>query len=270
MLNILVVLYKKKISESETINSIKKYIEEIDCPKQLMIWNNSPTLLSPNEIKELDSIIPTIIYGNDKKNTELSKIYTIIYESCQDDDILILFDHDTTIAQGFFKEALSAIHIHSNINLFLPIVKHEADIVSPSFSYGIKGVYWKKAKYGTIPSKHTTAINSGMIIRCYFLKHIFQGYNTKLKFYETDNDFMYKYSQKNKYLFVLKSEIYHSLGFYDDSVENKLKRFKAMKYGRITHMKSRGIILYYLAFIQYLFFGIKCAIKYKDFRFLYK
>ena len=48
MLNILVVLYKKKISESETINSLKKYRAEIACPKKLMICNNSPTLLSPH------------------------------------------------------------------------------------------------------------------------------------------------------------------------------------------------------------------------------
>lgn len=268
MLKILIVLYQKKIYESETIYTLKKNKNEIKIPYEVHIWNNSPTALAIQDITAIQTELPVIICGNDKKNTSLSIIYTKFYKSCNDDDILLILDHDTRIDKGFFSELEQAIKSHPNINLFLPIVKHNNLIVSPSTVYGVKGIYWKKAKYNIIQSQHTTAINSGMAIRCHYLKHNFEGYNLNLKFYETDNDFMHKYSKNNKYIYVLKSELIHSLGFYDDDVNSKLKRFEAMKFGRLTHMKTRKKILYILAYLQYLYFGIKCFFRYKDKRFL--
>ena len=269
MLRILVVLYNKKAFDSETILSIKNYISEIAIEVQLLLWNNSSIKITNVELDFLSSFVPHKIYGNDGCNTSLSEIYTRIYQDCDDDDILLIFDHDTIIPEGYFSELLIAISENPDINLFLPIVKHHNLIISPSKNYGVKGIYWKRPNLGILPAKHITAINSGMAIRCQYLKHKFVGYNLELKFYETDNDFMYKYCRENRELFVLSSQMNHSLGFYDDSVNSKLNRFKAMKFGRLTHMKTRGMLLYLLAQLQYFYFAIKCTVKYHDLRFLW-
>lgn len=269
MLRILVVLYNKKVFDSETILSIKDCISEITIDAQLILWNNSSTKLSNVELAFLNTFLSYKIYGNDGCNTSLSEIYTRIYRGCDDEDILLIFDHDTTIPKNYFSELLIAIAVNPNINLFLPIVKHHNLIISPSKNYGVKGIYWKKPNLGVLPAKHITAINSGMAIRCKYLRHDFAGYNLDLKFYETDNDFMYKYCRENRELFVLSTQMSHSLGFYDDSVNSKLNRFKAMKIGRLTHMKTRGMPMFLLAQFQYFYFAIKCTVKYHDLRFLW-
>lgn len=271
-LKILVVLYKKKIYESETILSIIKYKHELRSVDSVVIWNNSPCPLSLNEKRKIEKEMEPVCIGfegDDGVNHNLPFIYTNMYESSTDSDILVIFDHDSNIHSDYFSELLEATKIYKNINLFLPIIYSGRFIVSPSYMFVVKGLYWKHTHFGILKAKHITAINSGMAIRCRYLKNDFKGYNMNLKFYETDNDFMYKYNQDNVSLYVLKSSINHTLDFYDGKdIDNKLERFVAMRQGRLDRMKTINYLFYVLSFTQYLYFGIKCALKYKEYRFI--
>ncbi len=271
-IKILIVLYNKKVVESETITSLINCKKELKENSSIIIWNNSFKPFFSEEIEILMKDFSPLnieIYGNDGNNTTLPHIYTTIYSSCKKSDILVLFDHDTNIPTNFFKELYDSIVKYKNINLFLPIICYSNNIVSPSYTFGVKGLSWKTPKYGQIKSSHITAINSGMAIRCSYLIDKFEGYNMELKFYETDNDFMAKYALQNTYLYVLNSTIRHTLNFYEDSsIESKLKRFKDMKYGRLIRLKSISKGMFLLGCLQYFYFGFKCALIYKDYRFI--
>lgn len=273
-LKILVVLYKKKLYESETILSILKCKHELRVVDTLIIWNNSPTSLLEEEkivLRKEMAPIDVIFEGDCGINHTLPFIYTSIYKKSDNSDILVLFDHDSNISPEYFTKLLDAIELNKGVNLFLPIVFANSFIVSPSYVFfEVKGIYWRKAHIGILKSKCITAINSGMAIRCSYLINIFEGYNMNLKFYETDNDFMYKYHKANTFLYVLDVYLNHTLNFYDEScVEDKLNRYAAMRQGRLTRMKTEKCGYYLLAYIQYLYFGLKCALKYKESRFIY-
>jgi len=271
-IKILVVLYNKKVEESETISSLINFKKKINSNTSIIIWNNSTNVLSYEAKDYLNKNlhpVSVVILGDDGRNTPLTYIYTSVYTNSNKSDILVLFDHDTNIPANYFNELSESVAENKDINLFLPIIYYSNKIVSPSYTFGVKGVSWKKPHYGVIKSAHVTAINSGMAIRCNYLISRFTGYNMSLKFYETDNDFMAKYVKQNPSLYVLKSTISHTLNFYEDSsVESKLQRYKSMKEGRLIRLKAISKSLFILGCIQYLYFGFKCAILYKDIRFI--
>jgi GT2 family glycosyltransferase len=64
---------------------------------------------------------------------------------------------------------------------------------------------------GRVSSRRTLAINSGMIIRRDYLARRFSGYDERLRFYGTDNDFCRKYSKDERWVYALNSVVTHSL-----------------------------------------------------------
>lgn len=271
-INILVVLYKKSLSESETIRSLYQMKEWLTEYVHLIIWDNSPITLSEEEkyclCNEFSSCLVSF-YG-DGKNYYLSKVYNTIIRLSDEDSILVILDHDSTLAENYLECLLKAVNDkkNSDINLFLPIVWSHKNIVSPAYVFWIRRKLWKVPVHGKISSQNITAINSGMAMRCSYLKKQFVGYNERLQFYVTDDDFMYKYRSQNQYLYVLDTHIKHSLNFFEDDIESKLKRFKAMKYGCLTASKEKNMGLYLLEHIRYKYLAIKYAIIYNNIRFL--
>jgi len=271
-LKILVVLYNKLPNESQTLNSFISYKEELSEFAEIIIWDNSINYLSANESNQLrDTFNPlNIEYIASGKNVALSVIYNTVIKKLHTDEYFVIFDHDSTVDFLFFVDLIDSISKNNTVNLFLPIVISNNYIVSPANTWYFMGWYWKKPKYGKIRANGITAINSGMVINGNYLNSKFKGYDEDLKFYETDNDFMYKYSLDNEYLFVLKSKIDHSLNYYEKSTLNdKLFRYKSAKEGCLIHIRKRNRFIYLLALIYFSFMSIRLTIKHRSFRFLF-
>lgn len=263
----LVVLYKKKYNDSETLQTLSKCKGIRTSRNHLFIWDNSPVSLSRSEIDEIRTAISpcTLSYFSDGKNHYLSEIYNDIISRCKSDSLLALLDHDSILPLGYIKtiEKAFAEKNNNDINLFLPIILSNNRIVSPAYETGFRHFMWKTEYYGKISSKNLTAINSGMVIKTNYLKNLFPGYNPKLKFYETDNDFMRKYRRQNDYAFVVDIKIAHSLNFIEDNLISKIKRFHAMKEGRMIVAKEEGILIYYRERLRFFYLGIKYSIIFK-------
>lgn len=268
---VLIVLYNKHIFESETCQSLvnvgnihSKAISEI------YIWNNSSFLLQENEKNLFDSDFPNarVYYFEDCKNYPLSVVYNTIISRLDTDGGLLILDHDSTFDENFIKEIQEGFNDYPNINLFLPRIYYHSTMVSPARQYYFYGRYLKQEIKGVVKSQFLTAINSGMFIRCSYLKNEFEGYNEKIKFYGTDNDFMYKYSKKNKYIYVLNARINHELNYYEDiSLEKRLHRYKDIRNGIIEQMKSINSVLYFFSRIYLLYYECRMNVKYCTMRF---
>lgn len=270
-LKVLIVLYNKKIEESETIMSLSKIVDKIQFINEIIIWDNSKVIMSEDEQVYLKNIFQpvNVQYIGTGKNTSLSIIYNSVIRTLSDKEILVLLDHDSNLTLAYFEELRGAIEKYPQINLFLPIIKYNGSIVSPANSWYFKGSYWKEEKLGLVETKNQNAINSGMAIRATYLKTDFGGYNEELAFYGTDSDFMYKYGRQNRYFCVINAVINHTLDFFNnDSIDSKLFRYKEIRRAALINMKERGFFIYLLCYFYFLIYSIKLIISFKDIRFL--
>lgn len=273
-IKILVVLYNKTIRSSETCSSLMKLNAHCkDYITDLYIWNNSPFLI-PDEEKTFfnNSFLNShVYYFEDKENHPLSVIYNKIIFLNDSVGGLLILDHDSTLDDTYIEELLSSFKSNPEINLFLPRVFYNSVLVSPAKLYYFCGRYIKNFPLGVTSSRFLTAINSGMFIRCKYLKEQFQGYNENIKFYGTDNDFMYKYSKQNEFVYILSSSFNHTLNYYEDtSIASKIHRYKDVRNGILMQMKSINKFLTLLARIYLFIYECRMNVKFNTWAFFIK
>lgn len=257
---ILIVLYKKSIQESESLQSILQSEHDFSQYK-LVIWDNSPVkMLDKRDIEVIKEKI-CVDYIHNSHNESLSIVYNEVVEKYEKDySFIIVFDHDTLIPSYFFnKTEIAVSKISRKCRLILPKVKANSALVSPARLYWFYGRRLEKVSSGYMDSKNKTAINSGMIIDMHLFIDGFR-YDTALNFYGIDNCFMEFYAKKYPLFYVLDVELNHSLDFFNgnESFERRLERFQNMS-DAILYINSRGWLRRYFC-ILYLFV-VKCRFK---------
>lgn len=235
MIKFLVVLYNKKLCECETCLSMMRWDETTRSKiAELYVWNNSASPLPEEDKREFLMYFPKteVTFIEDGLNHPLSEVYNSIIEKTDEKGILVIWDHDSRIPEEYLGCLLKVSKENASINLFLPQVFFNKKLVSPAKMIYFWGRTIKQIPHGLHLSKNTTAINSGMAIRCSYLKNEFVGYNPKIKFYGTDNDFMYKYRSQNEKYYVLPIRLKHELNsFSKTDLEDSLRRYKDIKNG---------------------------------------
>lgn len=267
---IIVVLYNRKPSDAETICSLSHCMAEIKSFSRVIVWDNSATRLSEDEVAELETLLDKAdcSYRFNNCNKALSKIYNETIEELSENEYMVIFDHDTTFDLNYFSELTNSINQHPDIFLFLPLIYYKKQIISPATMRYFKGSYWTEPKTGVIDAKDVSAINSGMAIsgRCLATFR----YDERLKFYQTDNDFMIQYGKTNKYICILPVRLSHVLNsFEDEPFEKKAGRFSEMRSGLLILMRREGLFIYLLTHIYLFLFTIKTAIVNREIRYLF-
>ena len=272
-LKILIVLYNKLPLESETLVSFLTFKEQLSNYAKLIIWDNSKKYWNDNQVEKMKEALAPLQfkYVANGLNTSLSKLYNKVIQTINHDEFLVIFDHDSSINISYFEKLQQSIKKNQDINLFVPIVIYDNQIVSPATLWHFKGSYWKNEKYGKISSKGVTAINSGMAIRGSYLASEFIGYDEDLKFYGTDDDFMWKYSKDNSHFYVLNTRIDHVLNFFENtSLNDKIFRFNASKEGCLLQLKKRSKLIYLMGVVYYLLLTLKYTVRYRSVHFIKK
>ncbi len=256
---ILVCLYEKDINTSDTLKSLisnQCFIRE----SNVYIWDNSLTHIVSDQLKFLKKTFKNLLYTHTPENLVLSKLYNKVINTLKDKNgYLLLLDDDSKLPKNFFQEISKQTKKNININLFLPKVSVGGVLVSPAKDYVYKTSLFKQINAGVIKSKYITAINSGMIISN---RVFFDGfrYDERLRFYGTDNYFMYKYGLKYTSVFVLDTSIEHDLSFNTKSLERKVEIFKEIKRANIIIYSNnyfRKNILRINNFISAIKFNLK-------------
>lgn len=188
--SILVVLYDKKIYQSQTLVSLKELPVNLN-NFELVIWNNGPDELDKSEKYHCEffasleekfcfvNIIETI------DNISLSKIYNKFINDSKLEKYIIL-DHDSYLNIDYINDV-----INKNNLLLLPKVLSNGQICSPS----------KLPKDGiTYPAKRKlSAITSGMVINHQLVskmnKRFGSVFDEHYAFYGIDTTFMLRMRQ---------------------------------------------------------------------------
>ena len=263
---ILVVVYKVDLEKSSTISSLKKNKEHLHNSK-ILVWDNSPN--KSDKIESIKKEFNHFEYIHTGDNSSLSYIYNQTIHTNNNFNYMIILDQDSSFTEKYFISINSAIKNNKDINLFLPIVKSGATIVSPGDYKIFKGSYWKREQYGIIESKNKLAINSGMIINFDYLKNSFKGYDERLRFYGTDTYFMIFYMKKNKNLFVIDYILEHDSALLkkDGNIDDVIDREYQLMLGwlRVNSSSKLKLILTYIYFI---FKIIKISIQHRTIKLL--
>lgn len=270
---VLVVIYRRSCSASETLSSLATCREALK-NSQVVVWDNSPEPALDEERRWLRRSLPRVEYFHDAANPGLAAVYNRIIhhylkpEAKEAFEYLILLDHDSRVPRQFFTELERASHQNPGIALYLPLVIAQKKIVSPSNLYGCKGFRWKTNRSGLMRARHRTAVNSGMAISVSYLRHEFPGYDERLRFYGTDNFFMREYGKANSHFVVLNSVLEHDLSvFANEPVETKLWRHRE-SVAALRILNERSGIHAWLAYAYCTVCNLRQAIKYRDLRFL--
>lgn len=230
----LVVVYKMRLTESTTIQSIVNYLlaqnSQVISGCCLFIWDNSPNI-SDVDVRALRAQLPAlgVQYVHTPENCSLSKIYNEVASKLALNEYLTLLDQDTALPPSYFEELRLAQS--EQWPLILPKVVCQGLLVSPGRRFFARGIRLKKIKSGAIKSKNLLAINSGMSIQARIFR-VFK-YDERLQFYGTDTFFMLNYEEYFDQAFVLETPISHSLAememmpveWWDAHSKEKLRTF---------------------------------------------
>jgi hypothetical protein len=226
---ILVCLYEKDIKSSDTLKSLLENHMVLK-DSNIYIWDNSVNVMVSSQLCFLNESFNNLTYTHTPENLTLAKIYNkIASNQINKNDYLILLDDDSILPVNFFQEIFSQTKKYNKINLFLPQIHTGDKLISPAKDFILKTAYFKKLEKGVLSSNQVTAINSGMIISNRVFLDGFR-YDERLRFYGTDNYFMYNFSLKYSEIYVLDTIIHHDLSFESTKrLERKIQIFKEIK-----------------------------------------
>lgn len=272
---LLIVLYKKSLSTSDTIASLIKIKRKFNS-YGLILWDNSNDMLCTDlDHRYLSSLRKSFnwleIYNTDQ-NFSLSYIYNFVIDKYSlEFDYLIILDHDTLLTDNYFSELEVATINNPDIFLFVPIVLYNRKIVSPARFLYFKGFYFKSINTGIHKSKFIRIINSGTIIKFKYFHLFSYRYDTNLRFYGTDDHFMINYSHNLKYFFVLNSFLDHKLNFFDtnEDLNQKISRYREIKKATL-YLHKKNKLLFSLIAIYFILKSIELSFRYKTFYFIAK
>ncbi|EMJ7521481.1 hypothetical protein QPK77_14845 [Providencia rettgeri] len=234
---ILVLIYNKKPFESRTINSLKKYHNNLNnC--SITIWNNGPNTIlplstSPNDDLKIGdceiNIIETI------QNTALSEVYNTFIKNNNSNKYVIL-DDDSELT----NEYIQAINTLELSDIAFPLITCKRKARSPIIDNCIQ------SNTGTVSEKQNIlAIGSGMTINkrtISALNNYFGNvFDERFRFYGVDITFCYrinKIRKNEKFQVTIIDGFEHSLSKMEvESREIKNFRRKERSYDLALRLK---------------------------------
>jgi GT2 family glycosyltransferase len=265
---IVVVLYKIRPNNSPSLVTLAK---NFPADSKIVVWDNSPAILNEMDLNWIKTSFPTVEYIHTPENISLAKIYNQVYFNNLQYEYFLILDQDTTLTPEFFIELQTAIDQHPEINLFLPLVYHGRQIVSPADFWLYKGIYWTHRKIGLVTAKNRLAIASGMTIRMDYLKDRKNRFDERLKLYGIDDKFMLDYGKENQYFYVIDYVLNHQLSMFEqEDSKKKTMRFIEHKHSQKTICKSISLLSWTIVSVLLFVKSIWQALKWKDFRIIFK
>jgi GT2 family glycosyltransferase len=172
-LQAVVVIYKQKIADSKTINSLFDQIQAMSLNIDLLIYDNSPSPQSwEHPIKNLISVA----YTHDPANGGLVPAYNFALVIAKKSGIewLLLLDQDTTLTAEYFDRLSAAIQEHgadSRIVAYAPhIIVRGKHVVPTWFSMGMHRRI--KPSFHGVATRPINSINSATVVRVPFVESL--------------------------------------------------------------------------------------------------
>lgn len=259
IITIIIVLFKKKISESISYIKLSEYLTNSSLKYNLIIYNNSPEIT----IEPIDEI--TIINSN--KNGKLPEAYNFALNTAIQNNSkwLLLLDQDTEITNEYIIELEKTINtINGNkIVAIVPKLVDNETLLSPK-TISKFGWWENDIKNNGVQSGRVVAFNSLSLLKVDFLKNL-GGFSKKYPLDMLDHWYYNQIYLQKKKVYVLDSFIQHSLSFQNYENEVSITRhidflnaeFLFLKELGLAHFISYKIKLTLRAIKQYIIFNNK-------------
>lgn len=259
-LNIILVIYNLKCNNSTTLNTISNCKNE---RHNIFVCDNSTDAIIKND-NESYCIDNGIHYIDMNRNAGLSRAYNRALKEIDDDSWVIIFDQDTQIPDGYFKELRKSINNYPQIKMHVPVVRSNFMQMSPCRlkKYRVKKI--KSISAGIYSD--ITAINSGMAIK----KDVFEitgGYNEKIFLDYLDHHFVKQFRKYYKEIAVFNCTIIQEFSDEDHSdFPRDLKRFRIYSNDFYEFCKDsmEGRVYYY---VKLSYRAAKLSLLHKKFDF---
>ncbi len=168
----LIVVYNKRIAECAAFASLAG-IGGVD----IYVADNSTRDMGNKAFAHHAGFTYISMHGN----AGLSKAYnTVIDKLEKNNDILCLFDDDTTIFPDYFEALREDAAAYQSVDIFAPIVTDAKGMLSPCVFKGLRGR--RASCLNDIPEHSISVINSGLAVRtkvfgnCRFDEDLFLDY----------------------------------------------------------------------------------------------
>lgn len=219
-----IVLYKKKLSDSITYQTLIQAVGHSRGKLRLLVYNNSPSYFDD------ELVIPPYIlldFQNDECNSGVSNAYNIAAEKAQNlgKKWLLLLDQDTEISSDYFDDFLVAKKMYNKIKVFVPIIMSKGRIVSPATYVPYRGVVKSKISEGLCSLRSLALINSCTIV-CLELFQSVNGFNKDINLDFSDIYFFKKLRSEVKDVCVIKTVCLHGFSGFDyESKDQAISRY---------------------------------------------
>lgn len=184
-LDLFVVLYRRQITKSETLSSIRRLdFSELGFSVTVHIWDNSPGPAEPDQL----SLPQNWNYFHDPQNSSLSKVYNTLFRQSTRPYVMIL-DQDSELSVDLFSKLHDSI-AHVPADIFAPVIMHSGAVISPGKLLWIKGSRIRHLHRNALLPKNFTAMMSGLCINRSYLASLSDSpFDERLRFYGIDTKF---------------------------------------------------------------------------------
>ncbi|RTR36405.1 glycosyltransferase [Robertmurraya yapensis] len=224
---IVIVLYKVKVTQSTTLNTLMNVLmndryEDIN----VVIYDNGPENQQQLIVDKWKENI-RFSYTSDPRNRGISEAYNYAYAAAKknNSEWLLLLDHDTAITNEYFDELINKQNVNANVAAVVPRIISEEIMISPVYSDTLRPLIGDKPTEG-LQERPIMAINSGALIRLPFLDKI-GGFTKEFQLDYLDHWLFHKIFEKGYTVLVLNSILEHELSVLDYK-RVSLQRYKSI------------------------------------------
>ncbi|MBZ4041972.1 glycosyltransferase [Flavobacterium hibisci] len=253
---VVIVLYKKSLSTSETLNTLSEFL---NFSINIFVFDNSPDRQYDAEYFDYKKF--RVKYFHDGSNPGLSTAYNLAIEEAIkiNKNWILLLDQDTIFTREFVSEIstinFSKLHIDT-VAIIPKVLSLENKIISPAKMY--LGGLCKPIKIDSgLAYDALTGINSGTILDIGFVKKI-GGFNKSFALDMLDHWYFREIYKSNKNVLVLNCQIYQNLsvaGDYENEVS--VTRYYKMLIAEKLFVKQDGIFAYVIFILRLITRALK-------------
>jgi len=233
---VVIVLYKKRLRESENFISLEKSVSCNHCENvDLYIYDNSP---EPQEIEPNKYF--NIIYVHNPTNPGVSTAYNTACKKAEslNKQWILIFDQDTPLPLEAIEEYHKAIlELEPEINIIAPKLFSENRMISPCKYILHRGFPRSKMPAGKFQIKGHSFLNSGLLLKVCSIKKI--GFFDENLFDYSDHDFIIRFARENKFAKIINLELKHDWSSSANTNDEKTVNRFAMLAGASWYMTKK-------------------------------
>lgn len=208
----IVVLYRIKPDESETLLTLDESCREINVSIPVFLYDNSPAPAFHRDLLESKFGSLKIEYRHDPGNPGLARAYNTGLARAIElgKQWLLILDQDSQVSNDFVEKTIASILSHPEIALHLPFVYSKGRVISPVRLFVGRSLGPAGLHPGINPSTSFFAVNSGTLVGVRYLQGL-GGYDEAFSLYFTDNWLCRSFSQSGEPFAITGAPITHDL-----------------------------------------------------------